>query len=332
MKLYKVIKDVRQFYVYNNLATIVYMDRVAVGNVHLEATEDDDYFVRNGVLIKSVPSAPMSYKQYRFNEDKFEKEECQYANNFYFNKNSWLSKGYSDGIIRVALTVNREKYLLNIVAKKHPNIPHYSFRYGILMLTSSNSIIFCTKLGERLWEYIEDNDSLKINSGCMPIVDNVVVLISEDCGVAEKIQGFNIRTGEKLWEILNAEEIVCPNTFFVGADQHLYGCCTECAYYDEESKLIMTKLNPKNGHTESIEVGMGYSVMPYDVTMHGRQLYYTDNRRGNEIGVIDVDKKELVERVPLNIKKKVTIGAPVVTDDKVYVFIRDLKELRVYEK
>ena len=66
--------------------------------------------------------------------------------------------------------------------------------------------------------------------------------------------------------------------------------------------------------------------------MHDRQLYFVDNRRGNEIGVIDVDKRELIERAPLNIKKKVTIGAPVVTDDKVYVFIRDLKELRVYDK
>ena len=61
-------------------------------------------------------------------------------------------------------------------------------------------------------------------------------------------------------------------------------------------------------------------------------IYYTDNRRGNEIGVIDVDKRELIERVPLNIKKKVSIGAPVVTDDKVYVFISDLQELRVFEK
>ncbi len=188
------------------------------------------------------------------------------------------------------------------------------------------------KNGERLWEYKEEDENLKINGRCIPVVDDVVVVISEDCGVPGKVQGFNIHTGKKLWEISNAEEIVCPNTFFVGKDQYLYGCCTECAYYDEESKLIMTKLNPKNGNTESIDVGMGFSAMSYDVTMHGRQLYYIDNRPGNEIGVIDVDRKELVERVPLNIKKKVIIGAPVVTDDKVYVFIRDLKELRVFEK
>ena len=204
----------------------------------------------------------------------------------------------------------------------------------VMMFTSDceKKYLFYSKTGDFLWQYTEEADDLKINWRCIPVVDDVVVIISQDCVVAKKIQGFNICTGEKLWEITNAEELVCPNTFFVSEDQHLYGCCTECAYYDEESKLIMTKLNPKNGDTESVEVGMGYSVMPYDVTMHGRQLYYTDNRRGNEIGVIDVDKRELIERVPLNIKKKVTIGAPVVTDDKVYVFIRDLKELRVYEK
>ena len=65
--------------------------------------------------------------------------------------------------------------------------------------------------------------------------------------------------------------------------------------------------------------------------MHGRRLYYADNRDGKEIGVIDVDRKEIVERQPLEIKKNVTIGAPVVTDDRMYVYIRELNELRVYE-
>ena len=47
--------------------------------------------------------------------------------------------------------------------------------------------------------------------------------------------------------------------------------------------------------------------------------------------MIDVDRKEIVERQPLEIKKNVTIGAPVVTDDRMYVYIRELNELRVYE-
>ena len=108
----------------------------------------------------------------------------------------------------------------------------------------------------------------------------------------------------------------------------LYGC-VPC--YKE---LLLFRLDPYTGSLESWNLlsDEDLDVMPWNVTMHGHQLYYTDNRRGNEIGVIDVDKRELIERVPLNIKKKVTIGAPVVTDDKVYVFISDLQELRVFEK
>lgn len=37
--------------------------------------------------------------------------------------------------------------------------------------------------------------------------------------------------------------------------------------------------------------------------------------------MIDVDRKEIVERQPLEIKKNVTIGVPVVTDDKIFVDI-----------
>ena len=116
----------------------------------------------------------------------------------------------------------------------------------------------------------------------------------------------------------------------MGEDKMLYGC----RGYVVSPDIGITKLNPLTGELEVslINKDEEFDFMPWNVTMHDRQLYFVDNRRGNEIGVIDVDKKELVERVPLNIKKKVTIGAPVVTDDKVYVFISDLQELRVFEK
>ncbi|MBR6249774.1 MAG: hypothetical protein IKR17_01095 [Bacteroidales bacterium] len=249
-----------------------------------------------------------------------------------YNNNYYVTYCRANDIIKVLCVDKDDEYLFDIPSNDSFRCKKLVSKVIVFGDVSDKALLFYTKTGQRLWEYKEEDENLKINGRCIPVVDDVVVVISEDCAVAEKIQGFNIHTGKKLWEISNAEEIVCPNTFFVGEDQYLYGCCTECAYYDEESKLIMTKLNPKNGNTESIDVGMGFSAMSYDVTMHDRQLYYIDNRPGNEIGVIDVDKKELIERVPLNIKKKVTIGAPVVTDDKVYVFIRDLQELRVFQK
>ena len=209
----------------------------------------------------------------------------------------------------------------------------------VLMLSDNiidcHTLLFYTKTGERLWEYKEEEEeeeeeNLKINGRCIPVVDDVVVVISQEITAAMKLHGFNIRTGELLW-CINVSERVCPNTFFVGDDNMLYGCDV---YYSNTADLHLCRLDPKTGVLESWKLltDENLDVSSWLVTMHGRQLYYTDNRRGNEIGVIDVDKRELIERVPLNIKKKVTIGAPVVTDDKVYVFISDLQELRVFEK
>lgn len=191
-----------------------------------------------------------------------------------------------------------------------------------------HALLFYSMTGECLWEYREEDANQIINIGCIPVVDDVVVVISqESIVVPEKIQGFNIKTGEKLWH-LDLSKIGCTNTFFVGEDKMLYGCFV-C--YKE---LLLFRLNPHTGGLESWKLlsDNDLDVMSWNVTMHGNRLYYPDNRRGNEIGVIDVGKRELVERMPLNIKKKVTIGAPVVSDDKVYVLISDLDELMVFEK
>ena len=329
MKQLNIAKGVRQFYVYNEAPIVVYSNIVNICGVDFESKKDDDYFVRNGVLTKSTPNGFMKYKQYKFNGNKFEEEHSQYARNTYFDNNSWLSTEYTEGVIRVALAINGESYLFDIKDKKHANIPYFSFRHDILVLTSDKSLLFYTKTGQRLWEYKEEDENLKINGRCIPVVDDDVVVISLYGDRPKKIQGFNIRTGERLW-INQSEAKYEPDTFFLGEDKMLYGC----RGYVVSPGIGITKLNPLTGELEVSLINKDevFDFMPWNVAMHDRQLYFVDNRRGNEIGVIDVDKRELIERVPLNIKKKVTIGAPVVTDDKVYVFIRDLKELRVFEK
>ena len=191
-----------------------------------------------------------------------------------------------------------------------------------------NPLLFYSKTGEFLWQYTEEDADLKINRKCIPVVDDVVVIISEYGARPKKIQGFNIRTGEQIW-IIQSDAKYEPDTFHVGEDNMLYGC----RGYVVSPGIGITKLNPFTGDLEVTLVNKEevFDSMPWNVTMHGRRLYYADNREGKEIGVIDVDRKEIVERQPLEIKKNVTIGAPVVTDDRMYVYIRELNELRVYE-
>ena len=67
MKQLNIAKGVRQFYVYNEATIVVYSNIVNICGVDFESKKDDDYFVRNGVLTKSIPNSLIKYKQYKFN-------------------------------------------------------------------------------------------------------------------------------------------------------------------------------------------------------------------------------------------------------------------------
>lgn len=326
MQQSKQIKGVKFIGLINNQPVImVPNERIIIGSITVPIERDDDFLIEGNVLIKRNGSNTYIYKNGLFTPYK-----SRYKYFCFLSEEEVLSNEHINGLSRLSIIEEGTEYLIDI---DETNLTESFFitqkkdNSVIFMSHSSLSLLFYTKTGQRLWEYKEEDENLKINGRCIPVVDDVVVVISQDCIVPEKIQGFNIHTGEKLW-VLDLSEIGCPNTFFCGEDNMLYGC-VPC--YKE---LQLFSLNPKTGKLDTWNLlsDEDLDVMPWNVTMHGRQLYYTDNRRGNEIGVIDVDKRELIERVPLNIKKKVTIGAPVVTDDKVYVFIDDLQELRVFEK
>ena len=331
MKEIKKYKDVKFLGLYNGEMALWYPNRLEVGNVVIPVEKGDDFVIS---WISRFLERERNKKCMIFDGDKFVDWPHGRFGEINRIKDCSYSKKVDNGVYSLSILQNSKEYLLNIECDEYgPDLANIVD--DVLMLSDNiidcHTLLFYTKTGQRLWEYKEEDENLKINGRCIPVVDDVVVVISQDCGVPGKVQGFNIHSGEKLWEIPDAEDI-CPNTFFIGEDKMLYGCYTEQIDYDEESRLMLTIINPINGEIENVEAGKACRVMGWLVTMHGRQLYYTDNRRGNEIGVIDVDKRKLIERVPLNIKKKVTIGAPVVTDDKVYVFISDLQELRVFEK
>ncbi len=52
--------------------------------------------------------------------------------------------------------------------------------------------------------------------------------------------------------------------------------------------------------------------------------------QGCSFGVVDLDTKELIEDFPMESQGN-QIEKPIVTDDKIYVRVRDLNELRIYE-
>ena len=325
----KKYKDVKFLGLYNGELALWYPNRLEVGTIIIPIEKGDDFVIWEQ---SRFLSRKRNNKRMILNGDKFVDWPQGRFGEINRIKDCSYSKKVDNGVYSLSILQKSKEYLLNIECGEYgPDL--VNIVDDVLMLSDNiidcHTLLFYTKTGQRLWEYKEEDENLKINGRCIPVVDDVVVVISLYGARPKKIQGFNIRTGERLW-INQSEAKYEPDTFHIGADKMLYGC----RGYVVSPGIGITKLNPLTGELEVslINKDEEFDFMPWNVTMHGRQLYYTDNRRGNEIGVIDVDKKELVERVPLNIKKKVTIGAPVVTDDKVYVFIQDLNELRVFEK
>ncbi len=337
MKQIEQINEVRQFFLYRGLPVLAFKDKLHVGKVVLDAAESDDYFVEKNVLTKDVREGKET-KLYLYTDGHFENNSIQPkygSRNVYFSSDEYCCFEYDDAsnVEKVCFSDYEKEYCFSVETQDRFYLPSYNRGTSILVfpLWDDKTLLFYTKKGEKLWGYKEEDERLEVSGSCIPIVDDVVVIISQKIVATQKIQGFDIHTGAKLWELNDGGAY--PNTFFMGEDKMLYGCMSIWNEGYDSSKIQMCKLNPFTGEVEITVLRDGdiYEVLPWLVTMHGRRLYYADNRSGGEIGIIDIDKKELLDCTPLNLKGRCPIGAPVVTDDKVYQFIREMRELRVYE-
>ena len=327
MKIVEIKKDIIEFELYKNDPVCTYEDYFVINETKYPKDIKDYISEGNGVLKKYRDKYSLNV----YINGIFEPVKIKYSFPTFFEENVWIEYSYSeDKIANIRFMEHGNETLFTIKTPNGIHSPRYIKDKSIFLFNdpAQKYLLFYSKTGEFLWQYTEEDANLKINWRCIPVVDDVVVIISKYGARPKKIQGFNIRTGEQIW-IIQSDAKYEPDTFHVGEDNMLYGC----RGYVVSPGIGITKLNPFTGDLEVTLVNKEevFDSMPWNVTMHGRRLYYADNREGKEIGVIDVDRKEIVERQPLEIKKNVTIGAPVVTDDRMYVYIRELNELRVYE-
>lgn len=327
MKIVEIKKDIIEFELYKNDPVCTYEDYFVINETKYPKDIKDYISEGNGVLKKYRDKYSLNV----YINGIFEPVKIKYSFPTFFEENVWIEYSYSeDKIANIRFMEHGNETLFTIKTPNGIHSPRYIKDKSIFLFNdpAQKYLLAYSKTGEFLWQYTEVDANLKINWKCIPVVDDVVVIISKYGARPKKIQGFNIRTGEQIW-IIQSDAKYEPDTFHVGEDNMLYGC----RGYVVSPGIGITKLNPFTGDLEVTLVNKEevFDPMPWNVTMHGRRLYYADNREGKEIGVIDVDRKEIVERQSLEIKKNVTIGAPVVTDDRMYVYIRELNELRVYE-
>lgn len=332
MKLQFVEKNISDFYIYKNNPVFIKSGTAYYNGLIFKADDNEEFFVDNNVFIKYG-----NHLNFRFVDNSFIVIDKFYDHINFFTETSWLE--YRNKNSFYSRYVENSKFTDITITES----PHFECRWlhnGVLVFNNpftGNQILFYSTTGERLWEYKTENSDWKINRMCIPMVDDVVVIINSYNLMTVSIEGYNIQTGKKLWVLKDDKHTdIFPCHFNVGEDKMLYACKSHWKNTDRNSKNIeLTSINPHNGEFNRHilkEVDQHTVISPWNTCIYGNKLYYADNRPGCILGVVDLDKKQIVDEYCLNLKKGFTMGAPIVTEDKIYQFIRNKKEVWVFDK
>lgn len=331
MKIISKETGVQKFYIYRGQPLIVKQNSLSYNNSVFNIADNESYYVENNVFTKHVEEC-----DYVFINNEFHKVNKEYNDIYFFSDASWIEFSRENNTYYARLVEG--EYYYNLILNDSKNYECRWLHNDILVFNQvlRNFLLFYAKTGERLWEYKTENSDWKINRMCIPMVDDVVVIISTSNPASNyrvRIEGFNIHTGERLW-INNHKNIT--NHYFIGPDKMLYTCQHDWLDMKNDiMQLVLYKLNPFTGETETTQLKVDDDrgvVCPWNTCIYGNKLYYADNHPGCILGVVDIDKKQIVEEFSLNLKKGFRMGAPIVTEDKIYQFIRNKKEVWVFDK
>ena len=340
MKLLETKEGIKEFYLYNDEEVCVYEDKVVIGDKTLPVNENECVDYENGVLYKTIydKEDKMNYTLSRFNGNSFVEDNFRYNSKLFFNPQQFCStEKTKDGVVKVAFMDNGTEHLFEFESKIKYYVLNFDIKSEILILISlhDDGLLFYTKTGERLWEYtVKEGWELSCRGKGIAIVDDVIVIPCEEDGQPMSVEGYCLLTGEKLWEVNDID--YCNHAYVMGPNKMLYAL--QSYYYEGGGvEMHLTKLNPFKGEVNRnvLEEGRYWAdIHPLDTTVYGNKLFYVNENRkeGFTLGVVDLDRKELIEDIALKASAYAT-KAPIVTDNKIYVFIHCNKknELRIYE-
>lgn len=216
------------------------------------------------------------------------------------------------------------KYSENEIIWKKPYSPayYYLLSKNIFLLRDNFNTKKITnidlKTGNPLWLYSLP-EGFKIE-GKIHLYDNILVVNQIDEQSCSIIVGLDILTGKKLWEnkvsLIHYQQ---KNDFLYGFASNTFG------------DNVFSKINIKTGEVfEKSFENFAKQVASHLATIHNDNLYFSAYKIG-EIGIIDLQKQEIIQEFSLNLEKGVGIGAPVVTEDKIYI-LDSLNTLHIFEK
>ena len=340
MKLIEIRHGVTDFFLYDGEETLIHKDKIEIGKVVLPVEKNEVFHCVNEVLYKESfnENNCRDSLTFRFDGKTFVEEKYRYEIATYFSRQQYCSVDSKNGKIKLSFVENDKETLSEFESGDDDYFAlHYAISQNVLILYSycDNSLLFYTKTGERLWEY-QVEEGLEIFENGVTVVDDIVVIPSSKNSHPELVEGYNLLTGEKLWKV--DDEDCCNYYYSLGPGKMLYSLASyHC--YDHTTELRFKQINPTTGESEMSVLKEGdywKAVYSGHIVINGNKLFYVNLNKyeGFSLGVIDLETKELIEDMPLK-SEGFHIDKPVVTDEKIYVFIHydddSLNELRIYE-
>ncbi|MBR5374425.1 MAG: hypothetical protein IK131_07125 [Paludibacteraceae bacterium] len=336
MKYIKKIGKVKDFYLRKGEEIIVTAHNIQIGNLSLNAAPDDDVFCENDVLTKREHFK----KQFTYKDGKWNEDSPRYGDFQYFSENLYYSTEYDKDahLQRYSIIENGKETLCEIKSEQRILRHQYIRRLSIYIFPEigNRSLLFYTKDFQFLWKYQIEEPDVTINfRGVTVAGDSVVVVkkrrIKDSFDSLYSVEGYNILTGEKLWDIKDLSFYPSLN---VGPDNMLY------TIYSHLDTLFINKINSVDGTLTTHEIKSDSfdsktRISADRTAIYGHKLYFTDNRSKSpcSIGVVDLDTLKIDEIMTLDTYEGVdSTQPPLLTEDKVYVFMRLAGELHVLQR
>jgi hypothetical protein len=333
MKYIKKIAGVKHFFLLKGEEVIVTAHNLQIGDLTLDAAPDDDVFCENDVLIKREHFK----KQFTYKDGKWIEDHPRYGYFQYFSENLYYSRerNKEEQLMRYSIIENGKETLFEIKSELGIMLHSYNERLSMYIFPEilDRSLLFYTKDLQFLWKYQIDELNFKIVAHGVSIVGDTVVIVKR-----EKInmtvfrffvEAYCIRTGERKW---GPKELRYNPSFRVGGDGFIYAM-----EQDDGGYTFVVRLDPKNGELTEYEIKS--ELLNPDDRINGHSfidknmMYFTSNSPVPTIGVIDLKTMQLLEYQKMETEWEAwTTEDPIVTEDKVYLYVPLANELHVLQK
>jgi len=334
-RLIESIKGVKDIFLYNGETVIVFDDKITIGDKTMPCPKGTCY-VKGGVLyFEDYDSEKDNSTFFRYNGNEFVTDEFRYNNNEkYYSPNHSSSTLRKDDTMYISIKEFDQENITEIKFDKKIYFVDYDYKNEVIFIEQprNNKYLFYSKTGELLWEYTQ-NEEYEYDERKVIIVDGIVVIPSskEEYPHLDMLEGFDIKTGKKLWEL--TDDTRCITHYTVGPENMLYSLnFYHCSGHRIE--LHLYQLNPYTGEADVkvLKVGDHWNnISAYNNTIWGDKLYYFNGRYedGCSFGVVDLNTKEVLVDIPMKLPEGIRSGTVVVTNNKVYVKIPKL--LKIYD-